>query len=232
MGERIEVVPQYGCYTFALHKTLPSPVIAYKNKWANDWASHWFYHKVPPDPVTWHHPLVVNRFNELGETPKVSVIGRPDHEAFVGMLQKVAKTFGNRDIVKEYVAYDCFLVKVGWSISAWLAKDRWTDNIPVPDYSSLFGLQRDRMFADSPLFCPSSQTVHISLTHCSLQGSMLLLLRIGPTKPLDLCLAMSTKHCWAILEAPDETVCSMHSRLLLPACSGAKASWWKRTLHH
>ena len=43
-GAEISAVPQYGYYTFAFHKNLPSLVTASKNKWANDWSSHWFYH--------------------------------------------------------------------------------------------------------------------------------------------------------------------------------------------
>ena len=33
-GAEISAIPQYGCYTFAFHKNLPSPVPASKNKWA------------------------------------------------------------------------------------------------------------------------------------------------------------------------------------------------------
>ena len=39
-GAEISAIRQYGCYTFAFHKNLPSPVTASKNKWANDWSSH------------------------------------------------------------------------------------------------------------------------------------------------------------------------------------------------
>ena len=60
--------------------------VAYNNKWATDWALHWFYHKVPLDPMTKHHPLVVQHFFELVETPKVNVGGRPEDKAFVAML--------------------------------------------------------------------------------------------------------------------------------------------------
>jgi len=31
-GAEISAIPQYGCYTFAFHKNLPSPVPASKNK--------------------------------------------------------------------------------------------------------------------------------------------------------------------------------------------------------
>ena len=57
MSAKLE--PQYGCYTFAFQQTAPSPVGASKNKWPRDWSSFWFYHKVPLDPATKRHPLVI-----------------------------------------------------------------------------------------------------------------------------------------------------------------------------
>ena len=63
-----------------IHKNVPSPIVAYKNKWAIDWASHWFYHKVPLDPAPKRHPLMVKKIGNLGESPKVKVECSPENE--------------------------------------------------------------------------------------------------------------------------------------------------------
>ena len=117
-GVEISAIPPYGCYTFAFHKNLPSPVTASKNKWANDWSSHWFYHKVALDPETKTHPLVIDHIPALGDVPKVSSHARAEDEALFALLQKLSKTFGTRDLIEEFVACSCFPVRAGWTISS------------------------------------------------------------------------------------------------------------------
>jgi hypothetical protein len=46
-----EAEPQFSVYTFSFHTSVPSPVFAYRNKWA-EWTSMWFYHKVPLNEAT------------------------------------------------------------------------------------------------------------------------------------------------------------------------------------
>ena len=82
----MEMEPQYGC-TFAFQHTTPSPVGASMNKWPGDWSSFWFYHKVPLDPETKHHPLVVQKLGNFGDTPKVDVARIPANEAFMTVLR-------------------------------------------------------------------------------------------------------------------------------------------------
>jgi len=147
-GAEISAVPQYGCYTFAFHKNLPSLVTASKNKWANDWSSYWFYHKVTLDSVTRTHPLVVDHISDLGDVPKASSNIRAEDEALLALLRKLSKTFSTRDLVEEFVACGCFPVKAGWSVSSWLAEDRWIEGIPVPDFATVFNLRSDREFSN------------------------------------------------------------------------------------
>ena len=109
----MEMGPQYGCYTFAFQHTAPSPVGASKNKCPGDWSSFWFYHKVPLDPETKCHPLVVQKLGNLGDTPKVDVARIPANEAFMTVLREVSKVLSMRDIIEELVACGCFPPKRG-----------------------------------------------------------------------------------------------------------------------
>ena len=145
-GAEISVIPQYGCYTFAFHKNLPSPVPASKNKWANDWSSYWFYHKVTLDPATRTHPLVVDSIAALGDVPKAACHVRAEDEVLLSLLRKLSKTFRTRDIIEEFVACGCFPARAGWDISSWLAEDRWIEGIPVPDFATVFSLRTDCEF--------------------------------------------------------------------------------------
>ena len=56
----------------------------------------------------------------------------------------MSNTFGTRDIVEVFVACDCFPVRAGWTISGWLAEDRWIEGIPIPDFATIFGLRPER----------------------------------------------------------------------------------------
>jgi hypothetical protein len=100
--------------------------------------SHWFYHKVALDPRTKTHPLVIDHIPALGDVPKVASHARAEDEALLALLRKLLKTFGTRDIFEEFVACDCF--PVSWTISSWLAEDRWIEGIPIPDFVTIFNL--------------------------------------------------------------------------------------------
>ena len=55
-AEASEADLQFGVYTFAFHTHVPSPVVAYRNRWGA-WTTMWFYHKVPlmdpRGPILW-----------------------------------------------------------------------------------------------------------------------------------------------------------------------------------
>jgi hypothetical protein len=112
-GVSTEMEPQYLCYTFAFQHTAHSPVEASKNKWPGDWSSFWFYHKVPLDPETKRHPLVVQKLGNLGNTPKVDVARIPANEAFMTVLREVSKVLSMRDIIEEFIACRCFPLREG-----------------------------------------------------------------------------------------------------------------------
>ena len=87
-----EAEPQFGVYTFAFHNTIPSPVVAYRNKWG-EWPTMWFYHKVPLVEAT--HPLVVKEIGLLREQPPSVEVdeGTEVAKAHVAMLREVSKVF-------------------------------------------------------------------------------------------------------------------------------------------
>ena len=104
-NEGSEAEPQFGVYTFAFKGTMPSPVVAYRNKWSRDWTLMWFYHKVPLNNAMKSHPLVVKEIGPLGEPLVVEVDEKtPEQEALIVMLREVSKVFGTQDIIEEYVA--------------------------------------------------------------------------------------------------------------------------------
>jgi hypothetical protein len=82
-------------------------VTAYKNKWPVDWTSYSFYHKVTLDEATQSHPLIVDRIQNLGETPRVDINDTEDRLAIVAMFREVLKVFGTRDLTEKYVACCC-----------------------------------------------------------------------------------------------------------------------------
>ena len=102
--------------------------------------------------MTKTHPLVIDHIPALGDVPKVASHARAEDEALLALLRKLSKTFGTRDIIEEFVAYDCFPVRAGWTISSWLAEDRWIEGIPIPDFVTIFNLRANRKF----LFLSSS----------------------------------------------------------------------------
>ena len=142
----MEMEPQYGCYTFAFQHTAPSSVGASKNKWPGDWSSFWFYHKVPLDPETKRHPLVVRKLGNLGNTPKVDVARIPANEAYMTVLHGVTKVLSMRDITEEFVACGCFPLREGWSISSWAPSEREVYGLPMPNLSEVFELRKERKF--------------------------------------------------------------------------------------
>ena len=87
---------------------------------------------------------------------------RLEHEAFFVMLCKVLKFFGTCNIVEELAAWQCFPMKAGWAIAAWLPEDWWVGGIPVPDFTALFNLQKHCKYC----LTPSSLFVCLRLFTC------------------------------------------------------------------
>jgi hypothetical protein len=94
--------------------------------------------------VTKCHRLVAKRVENLGDTPSVDVDPVPENEGYLFVLQEVSKVFGPRDLTEEFVAYGCFPVRGGWSVSAWALEEKWADGVPVPNFAEAFQLRKER----------------------------------------------------------------------------------------
>lgn len=187
---------QYGCYNFTYRDVAGPPLTAYKNKWPDDWAS-WFYHNMNLDTDTKSHPLVTNRIRELGETPRIEVTNADEHSAFVAMLRSVSKVFSTRDLMEEYVACCCFPLKVSWTVSQWLPKERWVGDIPVPNFATSFKLKKTSMRSAASL-----PMLFTSLSYSwSLQTSIQSPWRPGPMTSSDWSPYPSTRMCSRTLTA-------------------------------
>ena len=143
-AEATEADPQFGIYTFAFHTQLPSPVVAYRNRWGA-WQTMWFYHKVPLEGPSGTHPLVVKEIGFLPEQPPSVEVdeGTEEAKAHIAMLREVSKLFLTRDIVEEYVACKCFPVREGWSITSWAGREKHLGGLPMPNFSTSFGITKE-----------------------------------------------------------------------------------------
>lgn len=143
-AEATEADPQFGVYTFAFHTQLPSPVVAYRNRWGA-WTTMWFYHKVSLDESSQTHPLVVKEIGFLPEQPLSVEVdeGTEEAKAHVAMLREVSKLFSTRDIVEEYVACKCFPFREGWSITSWAGREKRLGGLPMPNFSTSFGITKE-----------------------------------------------------------------------------------------
>ena len=69
--------------------------------------------------------------------------GMEEAKAHIMMLREVSMLFSTRDIVEEYVACKCFPVREGWSITLWVGKEKRVGGLPMPNFSTSFGITKD-----------------------------------------------------------------------------------------
>ena len=94
------------------------------------------------------------------QPPSVEVDeGIEEAKAQVVMLREESKLFSTRYIVEEYVACKCFPVREGWSITSWAGREKCVGGLPMPDFSTSFGITKDGKPLAFPsrffLICPS-----------------------------------------------------------------------------
>ena len=89
------------------------------------------------------HPLVTRKLGNLGDTPKVDVARVRDNEAYMTILRGVSKVLSLCDITEEFVACGCFPLREGWTIFSWAPPKKEVYGLPMPNFSEVFGLQKE-----------------------------------------------------------------------------------------
>jgi hypothetical protein len=91
----------FGCYNFAYHKDMKSPVVSYSTKWPTGWKNEWFYVKADEKKREKLKTLVLSPLSlSFGLTRPLCrmVTGSPCQEA-VAEFRVVAKQISTRDLV-------------------------------------------------------------------------------------------------------------------------------------
>jgi hypothetical protein len=92
----------FGCYNFAYHKDMKSPVVSYRTKWPTGWKNEWFYVKVDEKKREKLKTLVLSPLSlSYGLTRPMCrmVSGSPCRQA-VSEFRVVAEQIGTRDLVQ------------------------------------------------------------------------------------------------------------------------------------
>jgi len=139
----------------------------------------WFYHKVPLDEGTQGHPLVVKELGLLREQPPSVDVdeGMEEAEAHVTMLREVSKVFGTRDLVEEYIACKYFPVHEWWSVTLWAGKEKCVGGLPMPNFSTSFGVMKNGKSDFFLILCSANTDVDPCLSRLLLMKSLELRLR-------------------------------------------------------
>ena len=82
----------------------------------------------------------------MGDTPKVDVARVSANEEYLGILRGVSKVLSMRDITEEFVTCGCFPVRETWTVSSWAPSEKEVYGLPMPNFSEVFGLQKERDF--------------------------------------------------------------------------------------
>ena len=69
--------------------------------------------------------------------------GTEEAKAHVAMLREVSKVFSTRDIVVEYIAFKCFPIHEGWSITSWAGREKRVGGLSMPNFSTSFEIAKD-----------------------------------------------------------------------------------------
>jgi len=142
---------------------------------------------VPFDPATKRHPLVIRKIANLGDTPKVDVDRVPANEAYLSILREVSKVLVMRDIMEKFVACRCFPMREGWAVSTWAAADKEVYGLPMPNFTEVFKLWKERKFF--------LKGFGLKISLFGFQSSMPTRWRPAPTRFSVLCLGPSTTCC-------------------------------------
>jgi hypothetical protein len=104
----------FGCYNFAYHKDMKTPVVSYRTKWPTSWKSEWFYVKIDEkkeklvqSPVELTFGLTRPQCNMTSGAPCPDVVAE---------FRVVSEHIGTRDLVQEYLANRIFPTLREWGM--------------------------------------------------------------------------------------------------------------------
>jgi hypothetical protein len=104
----------FGCYNFAYHKDMKTPVVSYSTKWPTGWKSEWFYVKIDEkkeklvqSPLELTFGLTRPQCNMTPGAPCPDVVGE---------FGVVSEHIGTRDLVQEYLANRVFPMLREWGM--------------------------------------------------------------------------------------------------------------------
>jgi hypothetical protein len=107
----------FGCYNFAYHKDMKTPVVSYRTKWPTGWKNEWFYVKADEKREKLKTLVLSPLSLSFGLTRPLChmVPGSPCRQA-VAEFRVVAEQIGTRDLVQEYLAYKVFSTLSEWNM--------------------------------------------------------------------------------------------------------------------
>jgi hypothetical protein len=96
----------FGCYNFAYHKDMKTPMVSYRSKWPTGWKSEWFYVKIDEKKEKLVQSPLELTFGltrpQCNMTP-----GAPCPDA-VYEFRIISEHIGTRDLVQEYLVNRVF----------------------------------------------------------------------------------------------------------------------------
>jgi hypothetical protein len=120
----------FGCYNFAYHKDMKTPVVSYRTKWPTGWKNEWFYVKVDEKK----EKLVQSQLDlTFGLTRPLCdmLFGSPCREA-VGEFRVVPEHIGTRDLVQEYLANRVFPTLKEWNMPKLKGEKKKNELVRLP----------------------------------------------------------------------------------------------------
>ena len=90
--------------------------------------------------------MVSRKLGNLGNTPKVVVPRVSTNEAYLPILRGVSEVLSMRDLTEEFVTCGCFPVREGWTVSSWAPPEKEVYGLPIPNFSEVFGVQKECEF--------------------------------------------------------------------------------------
>jgi hypothetical protein len=125
-----ELHENFGCYNFAYHKDMKTPVVSYRSKWLTGWKSEWFYVKIDEKKEKLVQSPLELTFGltrpQCNMTP-----GAPCPDAMYE-FRNVSEHIGTRDLVQEYLANRVLPTMSEWGMPKLKGKKKKNELVRLP----------------------------------------------------------------------------------------------------